>query len=243
MNTIAIVPAFNEEHTVGDVVRDLAAVGIPACVVDDGSSDQTTARAREAGATVLSLPINLGVGGALRCGFRWAVDQGFDVAVQVDADGQHDPAQVQLLLGELDRQGADMAVGSRFLSGSGEYEVSRGRRLGMRVLERRAAAATGTRIVDSTSGFRAIRRPLLDRFADDYPVEYLGDTVEALILAGQYGARVVEVPVGMSQRLHGERSAGTLASIWYVARVLVAIELMHRRRERPVTLRDAEPLT
>lgn len=243
MKTLAIVPAFNEEQSVGLVVAGLIAAGIPACVIDDGSSDATAQVARDAGATVLSLPINLGVGGALRCGFRWAVDAGYDVAVQVDADGQHDPAQVQFLLDELERENAAMAVGSRFLEGSGAYEVSRGRRMGMRLLERRAAAATGTRIKDSTSGFRAIRRPLLDHFADEYPVEYLGDTVEALILAGQIHAKVIEVPVGMSERMHGDRSAGTLASIWYVARVMLAIELMHRRRSRPVTLRDAEPLT
>lgn len=243
MRTVAIVPAFNEEPSVGGVVRGLLAAGIPACVVDDGSSDATAREARAAGATVLQLPINLGVGGALRCGFRWAIENGFEVAVQVDADGQHDPAQVQLLLDELERSDAAMAVGSRFVEGSGEYAVSRGRRAGMKLLERRAAAATGTRIADSTSGFRAIRSPLLEHFADDYPVEYLGDTVEALILAGQLGVKVIEVPVGMSERQHGDRSAGTLASMWYVARVLLAIELMHRRRRRPVTLRDAEPLT
>lgn len=243
MNVVAIVPAFNEERSVAAVVRGLLADGIPACVVDDGSSDATAHEARTAGATVLQLPINLGVGGALRCGFRWAVGAGYDVAVQVDADGQHDPAQVRLLLDGLERGSADMAVGSRFVEGSGDYAVSRGRRMGMRLLARRAASATGTHIADATSGFRAIRRPLLDHFADDYPVEYLGDTVEALILAGQFGARVVEVPVGMSERQHGEPSANALASIWYVARVLLAIELMHRRRDRPVTLRDAEPLT
>lgn len=243
MNVVAIVPAFNEEATVGAVVERLLQAGIPACVVDDGSSDATAARAREAGATVLQLPINLGVGGALRCGFRWAIAAGFEVAVQVDADGQHDPSQVRQLLDGLEAAGADIAVGSRFLEGSGEYAVSRGRRFGMQVLSRRVKAATGQTVHDATSGFRAIKRPLLDRFAEDYPVEYLGDTVEALILAGQFGCTVVEVPVGMSQRQHGEPSANTLASIWYVARVLLAIELMHRRRARTVTLRDAEPLT
>jgi glycosyltransferase involved in cell wall biosynthesis len=243
VNVVAVVPAFNEQGSVGAVVRGLAEAGIPACVVDDGSSDQTARCAREAGATVLSLPVNLGVGGALRCGFRWVVEAGYDVAVQVDADGQHDPAQVQLLLDRLEAEGADMAIGSRFVDGSGEYVVSRGRRVGMRLLERRAAVATGTRIADATSGFRAIRRPLLDRFAEDYPIEYLGDTVEALILAGQFGAKVIEVPVHMAARQHGEPSAGVVSSVWYVLRVLLAIELMHRRRARVVSLRAAEPPT
>lgn len=243
MNVVAVIPAFNEERSVAAVIEGLIAAGIPACVVDDGSTDDTAREARLAGATVLSLPINLGVGGALRCGFRWAVANGYDVAVQVDADGQHDPGQVRLLLDELAAHEADMVVGSRFVEGSGAYAVSRGRRLGMRILERRAAAATGTRIIDATSGFRAIRQPLLDHFAEDYPVEYLGDTVEALILAGQFGAKVVEVPVQMAARQHGEPSAGLISSIWFVARVMLAIELMHRRRPRAVTLRDAEPLT
>lgn len=233
MKVVAVVPAYNEEASIAQVVAGLRAVGLPACVVSDGSADATAQRARAAGAqTVLALPINLGVGGALRCGFRWAVEAGYDVAVQVDADGQHDPAQVHSLLERMVEQDADMVVGSRWMADSGEYRVSRGRRLGMQLLERRAAAVTGTRIADSTSGFRAIRRPLLDRFAEDYPVEYLGDTVEALILAGQVGAKVVEAPVSMPERQHGEPSANRLASIWYVARVMLAIELMHRRRTR-----------
>ncbi|MEN0015149.1 MAG: glycosyltransferase family 2 protein [Solirubrobacteraceae bacterium] len=243
MNVVAIVPAFNEERTVGRVVRALSEAGIPAVVIDDGSSDSTAAQARDAGATVLALPVNLGVGGALRCGFRWALEAGYDVAVQVDADGQHDPAQVRALVDQLVARDADLAIGSRFAEGSGAYAVSRGRRAAMRLLEARVAAATGLRVHDPTSGFRAIRRPLLDRFAVDYPVEYLGDTVEAVIMAGRFGSTVIEVPVAMGEREHGAPSAGTLASLWYVARVLLAIRLMHRQRRRAVTLRDAEPLT
>lgn len=241
MRPVAVVPAYNEERTVAQVVEALMACGLPVCVVDDCSGDATARRARQAGATVLSLPVNLGVGGALRCGFRWAVESGYDAAVQVDADGQHDPAQVSLLLRELGEQDADMAVGSRFVAGSGAYPVSRGRRFAMHLLERRATAATGQCIVDTTSGFRAIRRPLLDLFADDYPVEYLGDTVEALILAGRADAKVIEVPVTMAERQHGEPSAGTFASVWYTARVLLAIELMHRRRARGTSLRLPPP--
>ena len=230
MKAVAVIPAFNEERSVAGVVSGVQGVGIPACVIDDGSTDRTTERAREAGATVLTLPVNVGVGGALRCGFRWAVQQGYDVAVQVDADGQHDPAQVPMLIGCLAAEDADLVVGSRFVTGSGAYSLSRGRRIAMRVLERRATAATGTRVLDTTSGFRAIRRPLLERFAEDYPAEYLGDTVEALILAGRSGAKIVEVPVTMAARQHGEPSVGLLASAWYATRVLLAIELMHRRR-------------
>jgi glycosyltransferase involved in cell wall biosynthesis len=178
------------------------------------------------------VPLNLGVGGALRCGFRWALANGYDVAVQLDADGQHDPHEIASLLRAMTEENADLVVGSRFADGSGEYEEHPARRFAMGLLARRAERATGTKVIDSTSGFRAIRRPLLDKFAANYPVEYLGDTVEALIEAGLAGATIVEHPISASPRAHGSGSAGVLASIWYVARVLVAVELMHNRRKR-----------
>lgn len=233
--TLIVVPALNEERSVGAVVATTRALGFDVCVVDDGSTDETARRAAAAGATVLRLPVNLGVGGALRCGFRWGLEHGYDTAVQVDADGQHDPGEIGALLEALRESGADMAIGSRFVDGAGEYDVRRPRRLAMSVLARRAATLTGMPVTDSTSGFRAIRRPLLDRFAANYPVEYLGDTVEALIEAGRAGARIVEHPIQAAPRAHGRGSAGVAASVWYVARVLLATELMHNRRRRPPT--------
>lgn len=231
---VLVIPAFNEERSVGTVVRAGRALDYDVCVVDDGSVDRTSRRAAAAGAVVLRLPVNLGVGGALRCGFRWALDNGFDTVVQVDADGQHDPGQVGTLLDAMRGSGADMVVGSRFVDGSGPYAVRGARRLAMRVLSARVQSVSGIRVVDSSSGFRAIRRPLLDRFAADYPVEYLGDTVEALIEAGCSGAKIVEHPIAMTPRLHGDGSAGPIASLWYVLRLLVAIELQHKRRKTPL---------
>ena len=227
---LLVSPALNEERSVAAVVSGALELGYDVCVIDDASTDRTAERARAAGAHVLALPVNLGVGGALRCGFRWALSRGYDVVVQVDADGQHDPGRVGELLAELERSGADMVVGSRFLEGAGEYRVHGLRRLAMRILSARVKRVAGVRIMDSSSGFRAIRRPLLDRFAADYPVEYLGDTVEALIEAVRAGAVVVELPVTMTQRAHGAGSAGPIASLWYVLRLLIAIELQHRRR-------------
>jgi glycosyltransferase involved in cell wall biosynthesis len=229
---LLIVPALNEERSVGAVVTSGRGLGYDVCVVDDGSTDSTGPRAREAGATVLTVPLNLGVGGALRCGFRWALANGFDTVVQVDADGQHDPGEVAALLETMRETDADLVIGSRFATGAGAYEVRSARRFAMNLLARRAERATGTRVVDSTSGFRAIRRPLLDQFAASYPAEYLGDTVEALIEAGRAGAKIVERPISASPRAHGTGSAGFLASIWYIVRVLIAIELMHNRRLR-----------
>lgn len=227
---LLIVPALNEAPTVGIVVETARSYGFHVCVVDDGSTDETAAVAERAGAVVLRLPVNLGVGGALRCGFRFALSKGYDTVVQVDADGQHDPLQASVLLDAMRERDADLVIGSRFADGAGDYEVRGLRRLAMMSLAWRAERLTGVRIVDSTSGFRAIRRPLLDRFASDYPVEYLGDTVEALIDAGRVGATIVEQPIAMSPRAHGTGSAGVLASLWYVLRVLIAIELVHKRR-------------
>lgn len=204
-------------------------------------SDATAERAHAAGAAVLRIPLNLGVGGALRCGFRWALRQGYDVAIQLDADGQHEPAEVRVLLKAMREHDADLVVGSRFPGGAGTYQVHGLRRFAMERLARRAEKVTGVRVRDSTPGFRAIRRPLLDQFAASYPVEYFGDTVEALIEAGRAGHRIVEQPVSMSPRTHGTSTAGTLASVWYVARVMIAIELMHNRRARPPRALPASP--
>ena len=230
---LLVVPAFNEERSVSSVVRTGRGFQYDVCVVDDGSIDRTAERAADAGANVLRLPVNLGVGGALRCGFRWALQHGYDTVVQVDADGQHDPGQVGVLLDVMCSSGADMVIGSRFVHGAEPYPVRGVRRLAMRLLSARVAKVSGVRVMDSSSGFRAIRRPLLDRFAADYPVEYLGDTAEALIEAGCAGARIVEHPIAMAPRAHGSGSAGSLASLWYVLRLLVAIELQHKRRNIP----------
>jgi glycosyltransferase involved in cell wall biosynthesis len=227
---LLVVPALNEQNSVGGVVTAARDQGYDVCVVDDGSDDETAARTAAAGARVLRLPVNLGVGGALRCGFRWALSRGYCTVVQVDADGQHDPGQVSVLLDVLERSGADMVVGSRFVAGSGDYQVHAVRRLAMRLLSARVRRVAGVRVHDASSGFRAIRRPLLDYFAADYPVEYLGDTVEALIDAGRSGASIVEHPIAMTPRTSGRGKAGVLASLWYTLRVLIAIELQYRRR-------------
>jgi glycosyltransferase involved in cell wall biosynthesis len=230
---LLVIPALNEERSVASVVETARHLGYDVCVVDDGSRDRTAERAAAAGAQVLRLPVNLGVGGALRCGFRWAVQAGYDTVVQVDADGQHDPAQVHELLDTLDMSGADMVVGSRFAVGAGAYSVHGVRRLAMKLLSARVRRVAGVTVLDSSSGFRAIRRPLLDRFARDYPVEYLGDTVEALIEAGCAGAKIVEHPIAMTPRIHGDATAGTIAGLWYILRLLLAIELQHKRRRVP----------
>jgi glycosyltransferase involved in cell wall biosynthesis len=233
---LVLVPAFNEQETVARVVSEILASGFPAVVIDDGSHDETASRAAAAGARVLRLPVNLGVGGALRCGFRYAVDQGFDTVVQCDADGQHRPQEIERLLEPL-RRGAHLVIGSRF---KGKQMTRRGiRHRAMKALTAIAGRAAGVHLTDATSGFRAIRQPLLDLFCVSYPTEYLGDTVEAIMVAGRAGYSVAEVPVDMDDRGAGTSSATTTAASWYVVRVLSAVALRAGRRPsaRAVTVR------
>jgi glycosyltransferase involved in cell wall biosynthesis len=221
-----VVPAWDEEETVGEVVGRIRAAGLPVLVVDDGSSDATAERAEQAGGRVLRLPINLGVGGALRAGFRYAVRSGFDVVVVCDADGQHRPEQIGRLLEAMERTDADLVLGSRFAEDRGYPKGVRGR--AMRVLAAVTRRNCGVTVTDATSGFRAVRRPLLEMFAAQYPHEYLGDTVESLILAGRAGYRIVEDPVNIDARSSGPSSASDLAAAWFTVRVLVAVALRSR---------------
>jgi glycosyltransferase involved in cell wall biosynthesis len=219
-----IVPAFNEQATVGSVVSELRSFGYQVLVVDDGSRDATAMKAREAGAEVLRLPMNQGVGGALRAGFKFAVRHGYDSVVQCDADGQHLPQEVAALLTVVDRQPSDMVIGTRFGTAGQGYSVAQHRRGAMRLLARLASRATRTPITDATSGFRLIRQPLLGAFARDFPCHYLGDTFEALVAAGKAGYSVREIPVQMAQRQVGQSSAsfGSALRLTIRAAILVA---------------------
>ena len=206
---LVVMPAFNEGASVQSVVRGVVESGFDVVVVDDGSSDMTADEALKGGAVVLSLPVNLGVGGALRCGFRYALSHGYSTVVQCDADGQHPPHLIERLVGEMGLTNADMVIGSRFLASDNQFVPSRVRRLPMLLLASIASRATSTSITDATSGFRVIRRPLLDQFAENFPVHYLGDTFDALCSAGRAGFRIHEVGIPMSGRAHGTSSATT----------------------------------
>jgi glycosyltransferase involved in cell wall biosynthesis len=234
---LVVIPAFNEERSVGLVVAQVRAEGYPALVVADGSIDRTAEVAERAGAVVLQLPVNLGVGGALRCGFRYAVTHGYEVVVQCDADEQHDPAQIATLLQTMRAEGADLVVGSRFATGEEAYAVGRVRRVVMRQLARMASRRTGIEITDATSGFRAIGGDLLHSFAATYPAEYLGDTIESLARAGRGGYRVVEVPVAMRARQSGVSTATSIAAAWYLIRVVAAVWLQRFRSTDPRIVR------
>jgi glycosyltransferase involved in cell wall biosynthesis len=221
VRTIVVIPAFNEEESLPAVLDQLAEVvpDLDIVVVDDGSADTTAAVVRAAGVPCVSLPFNLGIGGALRAGYRYAADNGYERAVQFDADGQHRADQIAVLLEGLD-DGADMACGSRFAAGG--YEVGRGRGLAMGVLRVGVRVLTGQRFSDTSSGFRAVQQPLLDVFATDYPVEYM-DSVETLVNACRAGYTVVEVPTLMLERAGGVPSQRPFRLAYHYARLLVAL--------------------
>ena len=227
--TLVIIPAFNEEEALPSVLRDLARrPGLDVIVIDDGSIDRTAAVAADEGATVLSLPFNLGIGGALRTGFLYAVRNGYTRAVQFDGDGQHDADEIPTLLSALD-DGADMVVGSRFAGEAATYTVGRVRARAMGVLRFTIRTLTGRQFSDTSSGFRGFNREVLEFFARTYPSEYM-ESVEALLLACAAGFRVTEVPVHMSEREAGQPSTRRLRLVYHYLRLLVVLVASAPRR-------------
>jgi glycosyltransferase involved in cell wall biosynthesis len=226
---LVVVPALNEAQAVGHVVSEVKAVDgrFDVLVVDDGSSDHTALVARNAGAAVCSLPYTLGVGGAMRTGYRYALREGYDVVVQIDGDGQHNASFIPNLLEALDD--ADVVVGARF-AGIDGYRVRGARRWAMAILAFVLTRVAGTRLSDVTSGFRAVNRRGLQVFAQHYPAEYLGDTVESLLIAARTGCRIRQVPVSMRVRSTGRASQGTVRSVLYLGRAVAALALGMVRR-------------
>ena len=227
-----IIPAYNEEAALPGVLTELRAQFPDAevVVIDDGSADRTARVARQGGAVVLPLPFNLGIGGALRTGFQYAVRHGHHRAVQFDGDGQHDPAEVKRLLAALD-DGADLAVGSRFAEGDVGYDVGRVRSRAMGVLRFVVRRVSGRSFTDTSSGFRAFSRPMLRFFAATYPAEYM-ESVEALLSACREGFTVVEVPVRMRGREAGAPSNRTWRLVYHYLRLFVVILATSPRRRR-----------
>lgn len=226
---LIIVPAWNEAESIGEVVGEIRGElpGTDVLVVDDGSVDDTSRVAREAGAMVARLPFNLGVGGAMRLGYRYAKSEGYDVAVQIDADGQHDPRYVPKLIDGL--QEASLVIGARF-AGEGDYQVRGPRRWSMAMLSFVLSAMAGCKLTDTTSGFRACDRALIELFAGWYPVEYLGDTVETVVRVIRLGYKVMQVPVAMRQRFAGAPTKSPAKAMAYLARAFLTLLLAISRR-------------
>jgi glycosyltransferase involved in cell wall biosynthesis len=227
---LIVVPAFNESASISTVLSSLIHHKYQVLVVNDGSTDNTSDIAKSFGVKVLDLPINLGVGGALRAGFQYAVRHGFEAVIQIDADGQHPVEQIFELISASNTLAASLVIGSRFLQDSDSMHVSETRRLAMRILARSASRAAQTTITDSTSGFRIIRQPLLAKFSRNFAANYLGDTYEAIVAAGRSGYVVREISVPIKERLNGTSSSSRLKSSFQTVKVLtIAILQLHTR--------------
>jgi glycosyltransferase involved in cell wall biosynthesis len=219
---LVIVPAYNEEGSVGKVVEEVHThlSQVEVLVVNDGSTDLTSEIAKSKGAIVLDLPFNLGIGGAMQAGYQYAYEKGYDIAIQVDGDGQHDPKEIGKLLKALEEKKIDMAIGSRFIGDLG-YKSSAMRRIGISIFSQVISMIVRQRITDPTSGFRASNRKAIQLFASNYPQDY--PEPEVVILLHQCHLKMEEVSVGMSERYSGESSITKIKSIYYMVKVLLAI--------------------
>ena len=235
LRRLAIVPARNEEAAVGGVVSELRAFdpALDVVVVDDGSTDATAEVAAAAGAAVVRLPFNLGIGGAVQTGFKYALEHGYELVVRLDGDGQHDPQELPSLLAPLERGEADVVVGSRFANGNGDYKPPFARRAGIRWFARLVSLLTGQKLTDTTSGFQAVNARAIRLFAADYPHDY--PEVEAAVMVVRHRLRILEVPVRMRDRETGESSITALRSLYYAVKVPLALFVgLFRRRVVPL---------
>lgn len=230
LRVAAIMPALNEAEQIASVIAELrlADPSVTAIVVDDGSTDQTCTEAQRAGAEVIRLPFNLGIGGAVQTGYKYALEHGFDIAFQLDGDGQHDPRQLEKIVEPVARGEADIAIGSRFL-GLAQYRVPFGRRVAMVLFARLVSLIVRQPLSDTSSSFRAVNRRAMSLFAHEYPHGYL-ETVEATVMAAKYGLRLAEVPVVMRERMFGRSSLTVPRASFYAFKVVVAVFISLFRR-------------
>lgn len=233
---LVILPAYNESRNIARVVNGVRAQlpGADVLVIDDGSFDGTGDEAGAAGAMVLTMPYNVGIGAAVQAGFQFAAGRGYDIVIRNDGDGQHAPAANLDLLDKLRAEKADLVVGSRFLGDAGDYGTPWLRRLGSAILARLLSIITGQRVTDPTSGCAAFNRRAIQLFAQAYPHDY--PEPEAIVIAHRSGLRQIEIPVQMIRRQHGNSSITPLRSVYYMVKVILAILINLLRRPPRVKL-------
>jgi len=219
---LAIVPAFNEEKAISGVIKEIKELSIPidVVVIDDGSTDRTSDAARDSGAEVITLPFNLGIGGAVQTGFKYAVKFDYEIAVQVDGDGQHIASEIKELFDALENSGADVAIGSRFLKDRG-FKSSKARQVGIGMFKFVNSLVIGQKITDNTSGFRAYNKRAIAFLSENYPTDY--PEPESVIILKKNGFKLVEVPVDMREREHGKSSISSFKAAYYMIKVFLAI--------------------
>ena len=227
---VAIVPAWNEAGAIGGVVDEILAFDptIHVVVVDDASDDDTSAVAQRHGATVLPLLFNVGIGGAVQTGFRYARDEGYEIAVRLDGDGQHDASELGKLIAPVHADAADLVIGSRFVDPGGTYRPPFARRMGIRIFARLVSLLGGQKVTDTTSGFSAMNRAGIELFATEYPHDY--PEVEATLVALRSGLRLVQVQVDMRERQAGTSSITFVRSLYYIVKVMLALLVASLRR-------------
>ncbi len=226
---LVIIPAYNEERSLANVIAGIRKFPrLDVVVVNDGSKDATSTVARAAGAKVIDLPFNLGIGGAVQTGYLFAFKNNYEVAAQIDGDGQHNPADLVKIINPVLRGEADMIVGSRFIESTG-YKITWPRKIGMLIFSAVVSLVTGQSLKDTTSGYRAVNQRVIAFFAENYPTDY--PEVEALVMLKKNGFTIKEVPVTMAPREHGQSSITPLRSVYYMCKVLLAI-LMNTLRAR-----------
>ena len=228
--TVAVVPAYNESGAIGRVVDEIRSfdLELDVVVVDDASVDETAAIAAAHGATVLRLPFNVGIGGAVQTGFRYALEHEYETAVRLDGDGQHDPRELPKLLAPLERGDANLVIGSRFVDPGGSYRPPFARRVGIRVFARLVSVLGGQRVTDTTSGFMAVDRVGIKLFAEEFPHDY--PEVEATLVAIRSGLRLAQVQVEMRERETGSSSITFVRSVYYLVKVTLALLVASLRR-------------
>jgi glycosyltransferase involved in cell wall biosynthesis len=236
---LVIIPAWNEAPVIRSTIVEVLehAPDCDVLVVSDGSDDNTAEVAAHAGARVLILPFNLGVGGAMRAGFKFAQRMGYKQVIQVDADGQHDPKDIRHVLDGL--RHADICIGARFAE-RGTYQVSGPRKWSMQFLAAVLSRVARTKLTDVTSGFRAANAKAIAQYLDHYPAEYLGDTIDSLVVAARSGCKVIQVPVEMRVRQGGTPSHNPLKSSIYLARSILALFLALTRKRSGLNLESVD---
>lgn len=221
-NPLIIIPAYNEEASIVSVVEEITAKypQYDYVIINDGSCDATRKICRKNGYHFIDLPINLGIGGAVQAGYKYAERKGYKIAIQIDGDGQHNVSQLDRVIEPLISGMADIAIGSRFIEKEG-FQSSVMRRIGIYFLSGLIWVCTGKKILDVTSGYRAVNRKFMEIYAEDYPSDY--PEAEAIVAAVMHRGKIVEVPVAMNERLTGSSSIRAWKSVYYMVKVTLAI--------------------
>lgn len=228
MSTIVIIPAYNEENNIGKVIQSIKNAGVMAdiVVINDGSSDNTSELAKKAGAYVIDLPVNLGIGGAVQTGYLYAYASGYDIAIQVDGDGQHNGSDLTRIIYELEKNHADIAIGSRFVEES-KYKASFFRKIGIHFFSKLVTTLIHYPVCDTTSGYRGVNKKAIELFSRYYPKDY--PEVETIVYAYLMGLRIKEIPVNMNPRYSGKSSISLWKGLYYIVKVTIMLLLIPKK--------------